>query len=124
MAGTVGVWVAGLLLVGVLVWWLAARGRVWWGGVVGLIGALVVVNVVAILHVAQLVSAMSAPRDRAWLWYWAAVLPADFDLGGRDGLGLYFVQDVLELLPVLLTFVTAFVVVCVHRSARPAPVPG
>jgi hypothetical protein len=107
----------------VLVWWLAARGQVWWAGAVGLIGALALVNVVAVLHVARQISALSAPRDRAWLWYWAAVLPEDFDLGGRNDLGLHFVQDVLELLPVLLTAVTAFVLVSVHRAAWPAPAP-
>ena len=79
MAVTVGAWVAGLLLVSVLVWWLAARGQVWWAGAVGLIGALALVNVVAVLHVARQISALSAPRDRAWLWYWAAVLPEDFE---------------------------------------------
>ena len=121
MAGTMGVWVAGLSLVGVLVWWLAARGRAWWAGAVGLIGALILVNVVAVFHVAQQISAISTPRDRAWLWYWAVVLPADFDLGGRNGLGLHYVQDVLELLPVVVTAVTAFVVASVHRAARPAP---
>jgi hypothetical protein len=118
MAGPVGAWVAGLLFVGALVWWLAARRRKWLAGVVGLVGALAVVNLVAILHVAQQMPAIYVPRERAWLWYWAAVLPVNLDLGGKDGLGRYMVQDVLELTPVLLTAVTAFVVVCVHCAAR------
>ena len=74
--------------------------------------------VASIVHVWQQMPAVSVPRDRAWLWYWAAVAPGNYDLGGRDGLGLYLVRDVLEIQPAVLTAATAFVLTATYRASR------
>ena len=114
----IGTWVAGLVAVALLVRWIAGRGPGWLAAAVGVLGAIIVVNAVSVLHVMQAAPALLAPRERAWLWYWAAVSPGDFDLGGKDGLGLYMVRDVLEMQPAVLTGLTAFVLAATFRASR------